>query len=200
MQENTDDLFLLASTGNKKANEQLMSWYIDTGFAIASKIAKNNGIYTYNEDNIYYQLIELFQVTLRGFTVGNIPFKNYATFLLKKRLPAIVVKESIGEDTSTLSLDLEDEDGLTLHDILPSDDYINMVKKLYVEDNKQTIASTKISTRKNDKKIKKILYYKDLGFKRTEICKLLNISIWQYRYLERLMNKHSNEIKTYELK
>lgn len=199
MNQNVDDLFLLASQGNKKAYEDLFDCYMKMAMAMAINTAKIKGIYTLDEDEVYYKLVNLFDVTIRTFAIGKVPFKNFAASLLKKRIVSIVVRDSMSE-TPLLSLDKIDENGFSYYDVIPSDDYSKMMESLNTTKNKQTISSKRLCSKQTRKRINQILELKSEGYKRSEICEIMGLSVFQYRYLERVMRKISGEINTIEMK
>ena len=199
MKQNVDDLFLMVSQGDRLASEKLFQWYMDLAYVIADKVANVKGIYTYEREDIYSPLVELYQITLTSFAIATVPFKKYVERLLYKRIPTLLVRESIHNKELFLSLDAEDDDGINLYDIIESPDYIEMMVAINQDSDKQLIASTDFGNRKNNVRIKRIMKFKELGYSRKEIMEVMNLTVWQYRYLERLISEVDCD-KKFEMK
>lgn len=199
MAQNVDDLFLMVSQGDKVASDMLFKWYINLAWKIAEGIAKAKGIYTYEKEDIYCSLVELYQITLYSFAIGTVPFRIYAERLLFKRIPTFLVRDSIQGKDLFVSLDAEDDDGCNYYDIIESQDYNEMMASINQDSNKQVIASTDFGNRKNNVRIKRLMKFKDRGYSRKEIMEVMNLTVWQYRYLERLISEVDCD-KKFEMK
>lgn len=179
---NVDDLYLSASKGDKLSQEKLFSWYQKRAMKEAEKIAKREGLYTFNRDEVTYKISELFMLTMQSFKVANIPFEKYADFLLKKKLTRIVNSTSIGKDLYPLSIDSTNSNGDCLLDIIPSDTETTPYE-LSNHAKSSIMGSVNIKNAKINKRFEEFLELKSQGYRRTAILKKMKITEGQYRYL-----------------
>ena len=186
---NFDDLYVSASSGNKEAYDKLFLWFQNLGISIAKDFIKTQGIYSLDMDEMKLHISELFLLSIRSFGVGKIPFQKYSEFLLRKRIPKFVVENSFESNGQTISLDSVNDDGIALIDTIESNDYQDMVSEMYADEHTYRFASSRFRTIDVNENLKSLIRLKKEGYRKSDICKMLNLSEGQYRYLKRVMNK-----------
>ena len=74
-----------------------------------------------------------------------------------------------------------------------------MMVSINNDSDKQLIASTDFGNRKNNVRVKRLVKFKEQGYSRKEIMDIMNLTVWQYRYLERLIGEVDDNRK-FEMK
>ena len=127
-----DEHFLAAKNGNEAEYKLLLNLFTKRGMYIARGIAKTRGIFSFDFDEAYDEIQDLFLVCMDTYEYGKIPFTRYADFLLKRRLLTCIMKYGF---KAVISLDeVISEDGTTRLDLIQSDDYERMMSAINEED------------------------------------------------------------------
>ena len=180
-----DALYISASTGNKDSYRKLYSWFQNLGNSIAIGILQKKGIYTFSKEDLGFYIAEVYLDVLRTYAVGKIPFHRYAETVLKKRMTRIVANMLRDQADRPLSLDTMDEDGIPLIEKVDSGDYEDMILKIETDEHRQIIASKSNHSMVVNSRIKKLMKFREAGMSKKEICRRMNLTDGQYRYMKR---------------
>lgn len=178
-----EDLFRPAKQGDNVAYKQLYDAYIKEGLAVFKSFCFNMLIYSMYVDDVFLMLSELFMKIMKKYHYRDGKFVTYAMVSLKRAITNFFIREMKKPNEIPLSLDSPTEDGGTLLDEIPADDYRSEATRIATKESMYKIASKSKSKNKLESKVGKILLYRLSGYSYPEICERLEITEGQLRFL-----------------
>lgn len=178
-----EELFRPAKNGDNVAYKQLYDAFIKEGLSVFKSYCFNMLIYSMYVDDVFLMLSELFMAVMKKYHYCYGKFVSYAMVALKRGITNFFLREMEKPDEIPLSLDSPTEDGATLLDEIPADDYRSEASRIASHESLYKIASKSRSKDKLESKVGKILLYRYSGYSYPEICEKLEITEGQLRFL-----------------
>lgn len=195
---NMDALFYLSSQGNEEARGWLYFQFRKKALKLlaelTTKYSKLPGIYGDFEEIIQ----ENYLTSLRDYEYDKGSYSWFTKKLLEKRLEFVIFDNNSKTYANCISINEELYDGITYEESIEDRGIRPMNAEIAMNNFKYVISSPKRSQPKKSRLRSRILMMRYAGYKDTEICKILNITIGKLREVTKTF-KDDEELLNFKL-